>query len=85
MCGGVHQREEMRTVMTHVMEHNAIGLSGGLIYPAAMWMTTQDFIELYHVVANYGRVFTCHGITKLLTLGAEFICDGLRSRINGAA
>lgn len=54
------EREKMRELMTRTMEDGAIGLSAGLIYPPGMWTTTDDLIDLCHVVARYGGVFTCH-------------------------
>lgn len=54
------EREQMRGLMASVMEDGAIGLSAGLIYPPGMWTTTRDLVDLCHVVAQYGGVFTCH-------------------------
>ena len=54
------ERDEMRALLARTMEDGAIGMSSGLIYPPGMWTTTEDLIDLCHVVAKYGGVFTCH-------------------------
>ena len=54
------EREDMRTLLARTLEEGAIGMSAGLIYPPGMWTTTEDLIDLCHVVARYDGVFTCH-------------------------
>jgi N-acyl-D-amino-acid deacylase len=54
------EREEMRTLLARTMEQGAIGMSTGLVYPPGMWTTTDGLIDLCHVVARYGGVFTSH-------------------------
>jgi len=54
------ERNDMSTLLARTLEEGAIGMSAGLIYPPGMWATTEDLIDLCHVVARYGGVFTCH-------------------------
>jgi N-acyl-D-amino-acid deacylase len=55
-----NERNDMRTLLARTMEEGAIGMSAGLIYPTGMWTTTEDLIDLCHVVAGHRGVFTCH-------------------------
>lgn len=54
------ERDDMSELLARTMEEGAIGMSSGLIYPPGMWTTTEDLIDLCHVVARYSGVFTCH-------------------------
>jgi len=54
------ERDDMRALLARAMEEGAIGMSSGLIYPPGMWTTTDDLVDLCHVVAQYAGVFTCH-------------------------
>ncbi|MFC1661325.1 amidohydrolase family protein [Gemmatimonadota bacterium] len=54
------QMEEMKTLVRRGMEAGAAGVSTALIYPPAVYATTEELIELASVAADYGGVFFTH-------------------------
>jgi N-acyl-D-amino-acid deacylase len=54
------QIEEMKALVAQSMEHGALGLSTGLIYPPGSFTNTGELIELCKVVASYGGIYASH-------------------------
>jgi len=54
------QLEEMKALVREAMEHGAVGTSTSLIYPPAIYATTQELIELTKVAGEYGGVYFTH-------------------------
>jgi N-acyl-D-amino-acid deacylase len=52
--------ERMRGYVRAGMEAGAFGLSTGLFYPPGVYATTEEVIELAHVVAPWGGVYQSH-------------------------
>lgn len=55
-----HQLEEMKTLVREGMEAGAVGVSTALIYPPAVYATTEEITELARVAAEYGGVYFTH-------------------------
>ena len=54
------QMQEMRDLVEQAMQDGAVGLSTSLIYPPAVYATTEEIIELAKVAASYGGVYYSH-------------------------
>ncbi len=55
--------DELRRMCEYVaegMEHGAMGISFGLIYPPGAYAKTEEMIEICKVVEKYGGLFTIH-------------------------
>lgn len=68
--------EKMKLLLRDAMEHGALGISFGLIYPPSSYADTEELIELAKVVKEYEGVVAAHirneGI-KLVEAVKEFI------------
>ena len=56
-------REEMakmKELLRDAMEHGALGMSMGLIYPPSSYSTTEELVELGKIVAEYDGVLAAH-------------------------
>lgn len=54
------ETEAMKNMVREAMEGGAVGLSSGLYYTPGAYATTEEVIELAHVVAEYGGIYTSH-------------------------
>jgi N-acyl-D-aspartate/D-glutamate deacylase len=54
------QLEEMKALVRQGMESGAIGVSIALIYPPAVYASTEEITELARVAAEYGGVYFTH-------------------------
>lgn len=54
------QLEEMRALVRQAMEDGAVGTSTSLIYPPAVYASTEELIELTRVAGEYGGVYFTH-------------------------
>lgn len=54
------QLEEMKALVRQAMEDGAVGTSTSLIYPPAVYASTQELIELTRVAGEYGGVYFTH-------------------------
>jgi N-acyl-D-aspartate/D-glutamate deacylase len=54
------QLEEMKELVRQGMEDGAVGTSTSLIYPPAVYATTEELIELTRVAGEYGGVYFTH-------------------------
>ena len=54
------QLEEMKTLVRQAMEDGAVGTSTSLIYPPAVYASTEELIELTRVAGEYGGVYFTH-------------------------
>jgi len=54
------QLEEMKALVRQAMEDGAVGTSTSLIYPPAIYATTEELIELTRVAGEYGGVYFTH-------------------------
>lgn len=52
--------EQMKTLLREAMEHGAMGMSSGLIYPPSCYADTEELIELAKVVGEYGGIYATH-------------------------
>lgn len=55
--------EELHRMKDHVrraMEHGALGMSTGLIYPPGCYAKSDEIVELCKVVAEYGGLYASH-------------------------
>jgi len=74
------QLEEMKALVRQAMEDGAIGTSTSLIYPPAVYATTEELVELTRVAGEYGGVYFTHmrneshavldAIREALTIGS---------------
>jgi N-acyl-D-amino-acid deacylase len=51
---------QMQELVAQGMEDGAFGLSTGLIYPPGSITSTQELVELCHIVKKYGGIYTSH-------------------------
>ncbi|HSW31321.1 MAG TPA: D-aminoacylase [Longimicrobiales bacterium] len=75
------QLEEMRELVRRTMEDGAVGLSSSLIYPPAVYASTQELIALAEAAGEHGGVYLTHirnesgglldAIREALTIGAQ--------------
>ena len=68
--------EEMKSLVRDAMEHGALGITFGLIYPPSSYADTQELIELTKVVKEYEGLVAAHirsESTKLVEATEEFI------------
>jgi N-acyl-D-aspartate/D-glutamate deacylase len=54
------QLEEMKALVRQGMEDGAVGVSTSLIYPPAVYATTDELIELTKVAGEYGGMYFTH-------------------------
>jgi len=54
------QLEEMKLLVRQAMKDGAVGTSTSLIYPPAVYATTEELIELTRVAGEYGGVYFTH-------------------------
>jgi N-acyl-D-aspartate/D-glutamate deacylase len=54
------QLEEMKALVRRGMEAGAVGVSIALIYPPAVYASTEEITELARVAAEYGGVYFTH-------------------------
>jgi len=54
------QLEEMKALVRQGMEDGAVGVSTSLIYPPAVYATTEELIALTRVAGEYGGVYFTH-------------------------
>ena len=54
------QLEEMKVLVRQAMEDGAVGTSTSLIYPPAVYASTEELIELTRVAGEYGGVYFTH-------------------------
>lgn len=54
------QLEQMKALVRQGMEDGAVGTSTSLIYPPAVYASTEELIELTRVAAEYGGVYFTH-------------------------
>jgi N-acyl-D-aspartate/D-glutamate deacylase len=54
------QMEEMKALVRSGMEAGAVGVSIALIYPPAVYASTEEITELARVAAEYGGVYFTH-------------------------
>jgi N-acyl-D-amino-acid deacylase len=52
--------EQMKQILATSLDEGAIGLSSGLLYPPMCFAAAEEVIELCRVVAEKGKIFTCH-------------------------
>ena len=74
------QLEEMKALVRQGMEDGAVGTSTSLIYPPAIYASTEELIELTRVAGEYGGVYFTHmrneshavldAIREAITIGA---------------
>lgn len=51
---------QMKSFVAQAMEHGAVGLSSGLVYPPGMFADTEELVELCKVAAQYGGIYATH-------------------------
>lgn len=54
------QLEEMKALVRQGMEDGAVGVSTSLIYPPAIYASTEELIELTRVAGEYGGTYFTH-------------------------
>jgi N-acyl-D-aspartate/D-glutamate deacylase len=54
------QMEEMKALVRQAMEDGAVGLSTSLIYPPAIFASTEELLELARVAGEYGGMYFTH-------------------------
>jgi N-acyl-D-aspartate/D-glutamate deacylase len=54
------QLDEMRELVRRGMEDGAVGVSTSLIYPPAVYASTEELIELAKIAGTYGGVYFTH-------------------------
>ncbi len=54
------QLDQMKMLVRQAMEDGAVGTSTSLIYPPAVYATTEELIELTRVAGEYGGVYFTH-------------------------
>lgn len=52
--------EKMKEMVAAAMEHGAMGLSTGLVYPPGMFADTPELVGLCKVAAEYGGIYATH-------------------------
>ncbi|TFG11677.1 MAG: D-aminoacylase [Promethearchaeota archaeon] len=83
----LEELEDMKKIVKQGMEAGAFGLSTGLIYPPGSVSTTEELIELWKVVREYGGIYDSHmrnegtgvvseGMAELLKIAREANVQG---------
>jgi N-acyl-D-aspartate/D-glutamate deacylase len=54
------QLEEMKALVRQAMEDGAVGTSTSLIYPPAVYASTEELVELTRVASEFGGVYFTH-------------------------
>jgi N-acyl-D-amino-acid deacylase len=52
--------EQMKEILASALDEGAIGLSSGLLYPPMCFAAADELVQLCRVVAEKGKIFTCH-------------------------
>lgn len=52
--------EEMKELLANAMEHGALGISSGLVYPPGSFTPKEELIELAKVIQPYGGIYATH-------------------------
>jgi len=71
--------EHMKTMLREAMEHGAMGLTSGLIYPPSSYADEEELTALCRVVAEYDGVYATHMRNE-----AEAVVDSVRESISVA-
>ena len=80
------EMDQMKAMLRDGMEHGALGVSFGLIYPPCNYFTEAEMTELAKVVAEYNGIAACHirGEGKtVLAAQEEFISIVKNSGVRG--
>ena len=56
----VKELEEMKSLLRDAIEHGALGISFGLIYPPSCYAKTEELIALARVAAEYNALIAAH-------------------------
>lgn len=78
--------ESMKQLLRDAMEHGALGISFGLIYPPSSYADTDELIEMAKVVKEYEGVVAAHirsESNKLVEATKEFIDIVRQSGVRG--
>jgi len=78
--------ESMKTLLRDAMEHGAIGISFGLIYPPGSYADTDELTELAKVVKEYEGLIAAHIRSEsnlLISAVKEFIDVARKSGVRG--
>ncbi|MBI4666394.1 MAG: D-aminoacylase [Nitrospinae bacterium] len=57
---GPERMTEIQKTVAQALDHGALGMSVGVVYPPACFAETAEFIEAFRPVAERGKVFTSH-------------------------
>ncbi|MBI5814734.1 MAG: D-aminoacylase [Nitrospinae bacterium] len=57
---GEREMKKIQETVAGALDHGAIGMSVGVVYPPACFAETDEFIEAFRPVAERGKVFTSH-------------------------
>jgi N-acyl-D-amino-acid deacylase len=52
--------EQMKEILASALDEGAMGLSSGMLYPPMCFAAADELVELCRVVAEKGKIFTCH-------------------------
>ena len=80
------EMEKMKLLLRDAMEHGALGMSMGLIYPPSSYSKLEELVELSKIVAEYGGVVSSHirnEGAQLIKATEEFIEIIKRSGVRG--
>ena len=70
------EMEKMKSLLRDAMEHGALGMSMGLIYPPSSYSKLEELVALGKIVAQYGGVIAAHirsESVQLIEATEEFI------------
>ena len=75
------QMEQMKKLLGSALDQGALGMSTGLIYAPGIFAKTQELVELSHVIAERGGLYTSHmrneaeevlaAIDEVITIGEQ--------------
>ena len=54
------EMEKIKAMVAEGLDHGAVGMSVGVVYPPACFAKIEEFTEAFGVVAGRGKVFTTH-------------------------
>ena len=57
---GEREMKMIKETVARGLDHGAVGMSVGVVYPPACFAETDEFIEAFRPVAERGKVFTSH-------------------------
>ena len=69
----------MKNLLRESMEHGAIGMSSGLIYPPGCYSDEEELVELCKIVAEYGGIYATHMANE-----AAFVVQSVNDAISVA-